>query len=339
VKLSPPASDRCNPVNRRGFCKTGLLASAALLLKPAASALGASDPELTSGDRATIDFVTGYSSACFLQGGCVLGLLSETAGPVIHLVAEMSDSAAFVQAWKQPPAANVYAGGNTFSYFRGDGVFVAIEHLSPADYAGRQQDLAAGSGISFAHEALTFTPATGAVSDPFRAAAGDPPALRVLPGAPAANPAEVFFAGTLAAAYFGLALNGALQSLKHSALGAEASSASAAHTAASTFATMLPALAGVKSPAAIQTLLATPLLSSSLSRVYGDSASQAAAKFHGLRASAGAGFSNGAVWLSAVLGKVIRQGRAGINLVSADPFVAWQARVALDQARQIITRQ
>ena len=130
--LSHPRDAR-RAVGRRAFCKTGLFASAALLLKPASSALGATVPALSAGDQALVQFVMGYSSACFLQGGGVLGVLSGTPAPITYLVAEIGDPAGFANAWQTPPAASVYANGNVFSFYGADDRFMVVEHLFPAD--------------------------------------------------------------------------------------------------------------------------------------------------------------------------------------------------------------
>jgi hypothetical protein len=338
VHLTPAnGSSGSSGSSRRAFCKQGLLAGAAVLLKPAYSARGAIVPVLSAADEAALRFVAAYSSACFLQGGCVLGAFGGTPSPVTYLVAEVTDRSAFARAWQRPPAANVYANGNVFSFVRPDGVFFAVEHLLPADYAARQLNLAAGRGIRFAHEALTFTPATRAISDPFGVV--NRTTVAILPGIPVAEATAVVLEGILAAALFDLAPGSTLNALKHQTLAAASGLAVSERNAVSTFIALLPALAAVKPAGTIKQLAGMPLLETGLSRVYGSSAGRAAAGFDQLRASTSPDFSDGAVWLAAVLGKIIRQGNVGIDLASNDSYVAWQARTALDQTRKIIQQQ
>ena len=182
-----------------------------------------------------------------------------------------------------------------------------------------------------------FAPATQAVSDPFgAAAAGSPATLQILPGAAAADPAGAVLRGLLAAACFGLTPTHAFQVLKRHTLAAAPPDAASAQSLSAAFVPLLAALAAVETPYAINGLLGTALLEASLSSVYGGSVKQAAVKFPRLRARADASVSDGAVWLAAMLGKVIRQGKTGVNLTSDDPFVAWQAQAAFAQARQIL---
>lgn len=291
---------------------------------------------LINGDAAVLAFVRSYSGNFRIVGASVLGRIRTSGLRALHIIAEVNDPVRMAAVLAGAPFAGIYTEENTMTFALAD-VDVTIENLVPEVFAARLSKLAKRAGNAFAHDALSYNPATQELSDPFSARSSTLKLVNKTFGGPAAL--AVALRGKLEAAQLGLAQGEDFAGWKGRVLRAIAR-AGDARKHAENFLQQLAALADKLPPGGVEGLLQSRLIATALKQVFGINAADAVAEFKALRAVAGADTTDAAIWLAVLIRPEISNnltvGAATLWLQSGTRFQVLRSRRALAQAEAII---
>jgi len=292
-------------------CGTALIPPAFLSAAPAGRPLRGGLP-LRDGDHQALDFVRSYSSQVRIVGASVLGRIRATGLRALHILAEVPDLDVLQNALPSGTVGEIYSVSNTISFTCGDSD-VTVENLLPAEFAARLASMAKRGGNAFAHDALSYDPATNLLTDPFGGRSGG---VRVINRTFGGNNAlDVSLRGTFEASQLGLPLGESFGPYRTRILRQIAKAADAPQFA-ETFLSAVAALAEKLPFPALAALLRSRLIATALQQVFGIDAAAAIAAFQEQRPTAGADVSDAALWLSILLGAEVANG-------GADAAAAW----------------
>lgn len=331
--------------DRRSFLKAGSFVACASALVPAWAAaalpkttrvLDAALP-LDPAVLAVLKFAASYSGDARLVGAGVFAAVRGMRPHGVRVLVEAADLARFETALAGLPFSGAYAQANGLS-FTLDGIEFTLENLLPASFAQALAQLYASKHTAFAHDALSYQPATRQLSDPFAAAKGAVLKLvnRTLAGAPALDAAlrgivDAQDLGLTQGADFAAWLRRVLQMLTRD---------SAAGVTAETFLRQLATLADRVPPAQMQSILRSRAVATALHKVFGIDVPGVIAQFDRLRVSTGAGVSNAALWLALLLapevGSESEDGAATTWIERGTRFQVLRSRRALAGARELV---
>ena len=281
-------------------------------------------------ENAVLDFVGNYSAHARLTGAAVLAKMRGRTPRVTHVLARIDDLTAHRRAWTGGwvPFARVYAQDDAMS-FEHEGAAFVVENLLPEDFSRQLTRWREGRGIAFAHEAVSYHPATKRLHDPADAV-GEPGLKLTHPGRNLGEAFDIVLRGMIEAEDGGLTGGEEFARLHTRVLSATAGKATSAQVARSlvqrtaTLAEVLPA----KKVAA---LLRSRLVDASLAETLGVSGETAARALEMKRGPC----SNAAVLLATLLGPEIANGSAAGWLQSPDRFASLCSRAALAEARSL----
>lgn len=318
--------------DRRSFLRLGSLVVGATLIRPhALFALGAEKGVLSfdAAEMRLLDFAASYGTAVRVTGMSVLGLL-HGGSRGLHLLVQVNDFIKLSNAILTAPFKNFFADGNTLS-LTSPGSTSVLENLSGQEFAARLGQLSQGENIFFAHDALTYDPATKTFSDPFGAM--DAGELKLI-NRPTKTPAalEVALRGMGEARATGMAEGNTFAGWKAQLLKASVHS-SAAQSIAAAFVRGLPALAALGGSDNVKTALGSPLVSSAVDSALGLKSRTVIGEFDRVRAIFGESYSDGAVWLYILLGKQLKKDTRG--WVDANLLEDARWREAFENANRI----
>ena len=169
--------------------------------------------------------------------------------------------------------------------------------------------------IVFAHDALTYDPATKEFADPF-GALGAELKLVTRPATTVAS-VEAALRGTGEARAAGLVEGTDFVQWK-AELFASTAHSTAAQPIAAAFVKRLPAFSALAGTDAVKLAVATPLISSAVKSALGLNSRSVIGEFDRVRAIFGQSYRDGAVWLYVLLGQQMRTGTRG--WITADLF-------------------
>jgi hypothetical protein len=307
-------------------CGTALLPQSLLAAAPAGRPLRGGLP-LRAGDNQALDFVRRYSSQLRVVGASVLGRIRTTGLRALHILAEVTDLDALQAALVSGAVGDLYADGNVISFTCGD-VDATVENLLPDIFAARLASMGKRAGNAFAHDALSYDPATNLLSDPFAARSGEVKVINRSFGGNAAL--EVSLRGTFEASQLNLPLGGNFGPWRARFLRQIARSADAPQLA-TTFLSSLAALAEKIPFSAFQALLRTRLISTALKQAFGIDTAAVIATFIEERSTTDSNISDSALWLSILLGSEINE-----PSVSAASWTQWGNHFQLLRSRQAL---
>lgn len=316
-------------------CGTALVPQAILSAAPAGRPLRGGLP-LRVGDNQALDFVRGYSSQVRIIGASVLGRIRATGLRALHILAEVSDLSVLDDALPSGTVGEIFSAGNTISFTCGD-TDATVENLLPEEFAARLAALAKRGGNAFAHDALSYDPATNLLTDPFGGRGGE---VRVINRTFGGNAAlEVSLRGTFEASQLGLPLGENFGPWRARIL-RQITKAANAPEFAETFLSSVAALAEKLPFPAMAALLRSRLISTALQQVFGIDTAAAIAAFQEQRPTAGADVSDAALWLSILLGAVIAADPSTASaeswLQDGTRFQTSRSRKALREALKIV---
>ncbi len=313
-------------------CGTALLPQSLLTTAHAAHPLHGGLP-LRAGDTQALDFVRRYSSQVRIVGASVLGRIRATGLRALHILAEVPDLSSLQAALESAGIGELYADGNVISFTIGD-VDATVENLLPDVFAARLASMAKRAGNAFAHDALSYDPATNLLSDPFTARGSEVRIINRTFGGSAAL--EVSLRGTFEASQLRMPLGNNFGPWRTRVLRQIAKAANAPELA-STFLSSLAALAEKLPFHGFQALLRSRLIATALQETFGIDTSAAIATFIEKRPLTSSEVSDAALWLSILLGSEINNGSvAAISwMQGGNRFQVLRSHQALGQAATI----
>ena len=318
--------------DRRSFLRLGSLVVGATLIRPhAIFGLGAEKGVLSfdAAEMRLLDFAASYGTAVRVTGVSVLNRLHGS-GRGLHLIVQVNDFVKLAGAILDAPFKNFFADGNTLA-FATPGSTSVIENLSAKDFGTRLAQLSQSDNIAFAHDALTYDPATKAFDDPFGAM--DAGELKLI-NRPTKTPAalEVALRGMGEARAAGMTEGNTFAGWKAQLLKSSVHS-SAAQPIAAVFVRGLPALAALGGSDNVKNAVGSPLVSSAVDSALGLKSRAVIGEFDRVRAIFGESYSDGAVWLYVLLGKQLKKDTRG--WVDANLLEDARWREAFDNANRI----
>ena len=327
--------------NRRNFLRLGSLIACGTafggpsLLAAAPRVITGGLP-LVNGDEAVLAFVRSYSGNFRIVGASVLGRIRTSGLRALHIIAEVNAPDRIAAVLAGAPFRGIYTEQNTMTFALAD-VDVTIENLLPEVFAARLVTMAKRSGIAFAHDALSYNPESGVLSDPFNARSSTLKIVNKTFGGPAAL--AVALRGQLEARQLGLAQGEDFAGWKARVLRAIARAADA-RKLAENFLQQLAALADKLPPGGVEALLRSRLIATALKQVFDINAADAISAYKVLRAIAPAGTTDAAIWLAVLIRTEISNnfsvGAATLWLERGTRFQVLRSRRALAQAEAII---
>ena len=325
-------------ITRRSFLeKSALLAGAATVLSPWELAAAISrGVVLSAADLEVRQFLSTYSPSFYLTGGSVAGKMGSSPFQIASVLVEVTDGAALERAWSQASFSGVYNKENVFAFvYRGG--FYALEHLPPTEFLQRLSDMSAGRNIAYAHDALSYDLANGARNDPFTATKRGATLTLLNAGPTLADNVAQLLRGLFDRAVYRLASGDAFTDFQTRTL-AQTADATSAPLIAKNFLAMLPALAAAMNATDLSAVLNSPAIAASLA-TRGISSSDASANFAQRRAAASSSASDAAIWMIALHGRAGLMQQAAIPNVRLEPFAFLQARMALAEARALVSAE
>lgn len=257
------------------------------------------DLKLTPADSGVLNFVAGFGSRALFAGGCVAGKSGQGAFRSTHLIALISDLAAYRALLTQRGAilGDGMCIGNSICFNYLETTF-ELEALLPAEFnkrlAGIKSGLRAdGSPMVYAHEALLYEPSIKATTDPFRAFSGKVAALKRL-----RTPSGYgeLAEGNLDIPTYHLTSATKDQSDLNALLARSVTNATEAKAVAAAFLQNLSLNSQVNAAATIQTLCGTRMLRTAIQFTLGFDSQRVAGNFAQQRARFTAEITDGAIW-------------------------------------------
>ncbi|MHA3773184.1 hypothetical protein ACXR0O_16750 [Verrucomicrobiota bacterium sgz303538] len=290
------------------------------------------DIPLSAADQAVLDWVGTYSSQIRLVGGCILGKLRGRP-TTTRIFAQIEDASELDDLFTADLLfSDIYAEGNTIS-FTFEGARYEVVNLLPDVFSKQLTTLA--QRVVFAHEAISYDPATQTLKDPF--------------GAVSSATLKVVHAGSGVAAAFenilrawpevealGLKLGPAFAQLKKRVFSAPGSRAGLAKSVVAALVARLPQLTDVLSAEQIEGLLRSRLVATAVSRVLGVDVKTVLTQFAALRAGASGDDADAVAWLASLLSGQLQQGILPDWFTRLEPVQARRSRATLSQAYWLV---
>lgn len=292
---------------------------------------------LGTADQDVLQWISGYSSKVRLVGGGILSRLHGGSSG-LRILVEVRDMQALEEALTGViPFSGIQARGNSL-LFSASGVSFTVENLTPDLFAKQLASVVSAKKIAFAHEALSYDPATERLVDPLGAASAA--TLKLVyagSGIPAAF--RTLLCAWIEADELSLALGPSFVKLKKRVLGVRGNRAGLALPVVAALVEQLTSLADALSTEKIESLLRSPLVSTAVSRILGVDIQTVVDQFAALRGEVSAGDGDAVAWLASLLSQQLTDSTLPDWLSSLDPVRAYRARAALAEARQIAERR
>lgn len=328
-------------LNRRSFIGLGSLLACGTALSPA-SLLAAPAPRilrgglpLRAGDETVLALVKRYASQVRIVGASVLARIRTAGLRKLHVLAEVQDLSALQAVLPTAGVGEIYVKDNTLSFTVGD-VDAVVENLLPAVFAARLVAMGKPAGNAFAHDALSYDPASKLLSDPFAARSTGIRVINKTFGGAAAL--EVVLRGISESVELGVPASADFVAWKARILQQIAKPADS-EALAEKFLQNLALLADKLPAAAFLALLRTRLVSTALKLVFGIEVAVVISQFKELRGSNGGDVPNSALWLAVLLAPEIQSngadGAATTWLQGGNRFEVLRSRKALALAVQL----
>jgi hypothetical protein len=322
--------------NRREFIRRSGVLLGAVTLAPVSVAVSApvasrSIPEVPV---QVVDFLKrAGASSLLLRGGSALS----TSNPhvSVNLVAVATDPVrVFKSVLADMPFQNGFASGNVLSFIRED-VFFSVECVSRAGLRELKTRLSEPEGIFFAHEALLQPLEGGAAFDPHGLLAPSGRTLRMVTKSelPVGRKVAALITGLIDGVLYRLQPVASFSQFHDVLLAGKPVDNVEAKAVADEITAGITQLALYARSSSMERLLTSPLVSTSLERIFGRTGTQVV---WSVKAQAASVEQPGAPWLLGILGPEklrIRQGAAWIQ--DSDRYSFMQTKSALDAARTI----
>jgi len=319
----------------------GAAATVAGLLFSGAESLAAVtrviDLPISDTEQTLLNFIAQYGGRARLAGAGILEKLRSGESKRLNVFVEVDDLASFESALAQFPFTGAYATGSTLAFSAGGTEFV-LENLPTRTFDERRAMLIRARYIAFAHDALTYDPASRRLSDPFNATKSKT-VRSVNRSFGAIDGLKVILRGYVEAEQLGLRLGADFHRWEARLLKLMARDKDAA-AIASTFLNQLATAAEFLPTETIQKFLRSRSVKSALSKTLGLDTEVAIGAFDARRATEPGSVSNAAIWLSILLDAELREEAAtGVltsTLRNGTRFEMLRSRTALAQARNLI---
>ncbi len=332
--------------DRRAFLRASSYAVFGLAIMPGlplAAAIGGQAKArvrvvpLTAADQGVLEWIAAYSTKVRMLGGGVLSKLKGGSTETRFLV-EISDLSQLQAALGAVlPFSEIRTSGNSLRFIY-EGERFAIENLLPELFADRLKSLATRKRITFAHDALSYDPATQKLQDPYRSLASD--AIKVInPGKGIAAAFRTVLRGWTEADELDLKLGANFARLKRRVLSVPGKRLGLAQPVVAALVEQLTSLTGNRSSEKIENLLRSKLVSLAISKVLGVSTNEVVAQFLAIKAEMPADSGDAAAWLASLLSDQLNNSTLPDWLGDLDPLSAYRARVALADARAVAARR
>jgi hypothetical protein len=334
-------------LDRRSFIKSTAAACGSFLLPSAGWAAATSAKTtrvldsalpLDPAEEAVLAFATRYANSVRFVGAGVLARVRGIAPRTAHLLIEVPEVAKLESSLTEGATfGEMYAQENALSFVSG-GIEFTVENLLPAVFAARLAGLTVKKNLVFAHDALSYDPATRQLSDPFTAARVA--TLKLVNGT-LAGPAglDAVLRGTLDGSQVGLREDAALAAWQRRLL-RMLTRGKEARATAQTFLQQVATLAERLPTERMKALLGSRAVSTALQQVFGIDTAAVIAQFDRLRPTLSGETSNAALWLALLLAPEIESnasdGAATTWLRSGTRFAVLRSSAALAQARALV---
>ncbi len=320
----------------------GAAATVAGILFSGAESLGAAttviDLPINDAEQSLLNFIATYGGSARLAGAGILEKLRYGGAKRLNFFVELDDLAQFEAAVARFPFTGAYARGSTLAFSAG-GTEFTLENLPSRTFDERRAKLIRARYIAFAHDALTYDPATRRLSDPFHATKSKT-VRSVNRSFGAIDGLKVVLRGYVEAEQLGMRLGADFQRWEARLLKLMARDKDAA-AIASIFLNQLATTAEFLPTETIQNFLRSRSVKSALSITLGLDTEVAIAAFDARRAIEPGSVSNAAIWLSILLDAELREeavtGVLTSTLQNGTRFEMLRSRAALAQARSLLT--
>ncbi len=319
----------------------GAAATVARFLFSGADSLGAAtsviDLPINDAEQTLLNFIATYGGSVRLAGAGILEKLRYGGAKRLNVFVELDDLARFEGALAQFPFTGAYASGSTLAFSAG-GTEFTLENLPTRTFGERRAKLIHARYIAFAHDALTYDPASRRLSDPFNATKSKT-VRSVNRSFGAIDGLKVVLRGYVEAEQLGMSLGVDFHRWEARLLKLMARDKDAA-VIASIFLNQLATTAEFLPTETIQSFLRSSSVKSAISKSLGLDTEAAIAAFDARRATEPGSVSNAAIWLSILLDAELREETAtGVltaTLQQGTRFEMLRSRAALAQARNLI---
>lgn len=325
-------------IDRRHFVRNSCLIAGGSLLGPArflfAESTGSRSVTLDRVDRHVLKFIGEYSGQSFLQGGCVAAKAASRLPGLIRITARVDDLNGLFRALADARRAgiqDVHAEGNTIHFALNQRIY-RVDNLLPDLFAARLTGLATGKEVIFAHEALSFQPATSQLHDPLRAGND----LRLARGDQGRLTLEQIIEGRLAAHDFGLTPAPDFLDAEKMMLDAQVADLNHANEIVRQFLKNLVTFTQATSAEKVIDYVRSPLLASAFAGALSVDTASAAEQFARLRVSSGSRDADAVLWMAALLAPKITEGTATAWMDHASSFHAAASLAALARAGELV---
>lgn len=327
--------------SRRTFLRAGAAAAVAGLIAPGISAGAVIARQqtlpLTETEQAVLDFARTYGARVRFVGIGVLEKLRFGSAKHLRILVELDELGKFEAALPAFPFAGAYAEGSQLTFEAGGAEFT-LENLPHGAFNERRLVLSKARGIAFAHDALSYDPASETLVDPFGAARATV-IKSVNRTFGSITGLEVILRGYIEAHQLQMKLGADFHQWKNRLLRLAARSKDAT-AIATEFLRQLATAAEVLPADTIKEILRSRSVKTALAQTFGLDVEVAIAAYDALRAAQPGSVSNSAVWLSVLLKTELEQELASgvqISLLQKGPrFHVLRSREALAQARELL---